>query len=107
MTQQLQQSICGMKLNEWNAKDVFGLVGGLLACWDPTTVEGHLLNQSRYSVTTKFTCKNSGFMWILMNVCGPHEQAKRRKFFIELTQLRQLVLDNTSASRTMGLDGGF
>ena len=79
-----------MKLNEWNAKDAFGSAGGLLTCWDPTKVEGHLLNQNRYSITIKFTCKNLDFMWILTNAYGPHEQVERRKFFTEVTQLRQV-----------------
>ena len=52
-------------------------------------MEGHLLSQGDYSITTKVTFKNSGLSWTLTNAYGPNEQSERKKLFQELTLIKE------------------
>ena len=85
----LVKSACGQNFTEWHLKAARGSSGGLLTCWDPSSVTDIPIHIEEYSITTRFTLDNNSFQRFQMNVYGPQYCHHCSLLFEELLYVKE------------------
>ena len=73
-------SFCPIKLNKYDYIPSIGASGGIITIWNDNLFARETLHKNEYSISIRFTSKQTGEHWILTNIYGPCQDDRRQEF---------------------------